>query len=286
LARDFEEAMVVVYHVPMSIYSVFGLFSELGTELLILSVSALAWAAFGRDHRTRFVPERRDPPEAPVAIALMCVDGGSVSLRAIAATVADLAERGALRVAAEERGGRTAWTFDVVPGASFSPAEAALVEALGHGSGSKGFRRQVAMDASAEGWFRADPMHVRGAYAVVALLVAVWLFFRAGDTALGLLSVLGTAFAVLLFGWAMPRRTSRGDDVAAQAEGFRRMLREGAGRLPPGAWPWAFAFGLEPEMRAAHGAPAWLRREGVHENTAVDGFVAAVGGVLGEGEAA
>lgn len=275
--------MGVVYHAPMSISSVFGLFSELGTELLILSVSALAWAAFGRDHRTRFVPERRDPPEAPVAIALMCVDGGSVSLLAIAATVADLAERGALRVAAEDRGGRTAWTFDVVPGASFSSAEAALVEALGHGSGSKGFRRQVAMDASAEGWFRADPTHVRGAYAVVALLVAVWLFFRAGDTGRGLLSVFGTALVVLLFGWAMPRRTAKGDALVAQARGFRETLRESAGRLPPAAWPWAFAFGLEAEMRAAHGPPAWLSLDGADEKTAVDGFVAAVAEVLGDG---
>lgn len=281
-ARDFEEAMPVVYHGAMPISALFGPLSELVLPLAIALASASVWAVFGHDRRTRFVPERIEPPEGPLAIALMAVAGGSASLRAAAANVADLAQRGALRVSVARRDGRGVWTFDPVPGVSLSAAEADLVEALGHGSGSRAFRRRLAAEAAEGGWFRADPAHVRGIYAVVALLVAIWLFFRAGDTGLGLLSALGTAAALLLFGWAMPRRTAKGDALASQAQGFRRAMREGARRLSPSVWPWAIAFGLEAEMLAAHGAPAWLRREGVDEGAAVDGFVAAVEDVLGD----
>jgi uncharacterized membrane protein len=208
------------------------------------------WWTRGRDRgapRGAIVPEYEPPAKLRPAQLGVLVDE-SADPRDLVATIVDLAVRGYVTITEHAKQGffgHTDWTLDKrKPGDDLLPYEKRLFEGLFTDGGSvllsslkgkfqptlKGAEALLYKDATARGWFVADPSRVRIAYAglgCVTALVGIGLVFLLGQVlGWGLvgLAIVPAGVALLVMNHAMPARTAAGAALFAQTLGFKRYM--------------------------------------------------------------
>lgn len=217
------------------------------------------------------IPVAFTPPRIPVAEAGLLVDG-QLETRETAATIIDLAVRGALTVDPKDEKHYTLTLVD--PSRTQAPHEASLLTALFGGGGPgtvadlsargtivpahQALVRDVRRQVLDRGWFRSLP-GVRGTahLGVGAIVIAAIILFQAASSALWWL-ILFLAPAVITIAVVHRKlrrgqRTADGRAVCDQVEGFRRYLATAEAdqlRFEEGEdifsryLPWAIAFDL------------------------------------------
>lgn len=275
----------------------FGLIALAGTTLATLVLAPIIgtrwWRKNGRDQRyaglapgtvplpgqqAPIVPSDPDlpipvaftPPHIPVAEAGLLIDG-QVDTRETAATIIDLAVRGALTV--QSTGKKDFRVTLVDPSRATAPHEMVLLTEIfggqspgtqvdlseqgsltaAHNAMQKSVRNQVA----SRGWFRKVPSAAAASsLGFGAIALAVFLAFTVGAVLIllliPLLPILVT-FAIIRFKLRRGQRTADGRAVCDQVEGFKTYLATAEAdqiRFEEGEdifskyLPWAIAFEL------------------------------------------
>jgi uncharacterized protein (TIGR04222 family) len=208
------------------------------------------WWTRGRDRgapRGAIVPEYEPPAKLRPAQLGVLVDE-SADPRDLVATIVDLAVRGYITITEHAKQGffgHTDWTLDKrKPGDDLLPYEKRLFEGLFKDGDSvllsslkgkfqptlKGAEALLYKDATARGWFVADPSRVRIAYAglgCVTALVGIGLVVFLGQVlGWGLvgLAIVPAGVTLLVMNHAMPARTAAGAALFAQTLGFKRYM--------------------------------------------------------------
>jgi uncharacterized membrane protein YgcG len=216
------------------------------------------------------IPVAFSPPRIPVAEAGLLVDG-QVDTRETAATIVDLAVRGALQVQSEGEDDFRVTLLD--PGRATAPHETVLLSHLfdGQPPGAtvdlsergtlvgphKAMQTSVINQVAARGWFRSVPSGATtGGVSFVAVAVLGYIAFSVSPwLLLLLLPVLPVAVTVLVIRAKLRRgqRTPDGRAVCDQVEGFRTYLATAEAdqlRFEEGEdifskyLPWAIVFEL------------------------------------------
>ena len=187
------------------------------------------------------IPVAFSPPRIPVAEAGLLIDG-QVDSRETAATIIDLAVRGALKV--QSSGEDDFQVILVDPNRAAAPHEMVLLNSLFHGdppglvrdlsargslaSAHETMRDSVRNQVTARGWFRKVPSAAATSsvgFGVIA--VAVFAAFAVGAWVLllliPLLPIIITV-AVIRFKLRRGQRTAEGRAVCDQVEGFKTYL--------------------------------------------------------------
>jgi uncharacterized membrane protein YgcG len=187
------------------------------------------------------IPVAFSPPRIPVAEAGLLVDG-QVDTRETAATIIDLAVRGALKV---ESYGEDDFRVTLVdPGRAAAPHEMVLLTSLFDGeppgatrdlsergslvTAHNKMRDSVRNQVASRGWFRKVPSATTtGSFGFGAIAFAIFLAFSVGAWVLWilvpLLPILVT-IAVIRVKLRRGQRTADGRAVTDQVEGFRTYL--------------------------------------------------------------
>jgi uncharacterized membrane protein YgcG len=208
------------------------------------------WWTRGRDRgapRGAIVPEYEPPAKLRPAQLGVLVDE-SADPRDLVATIVDLAVRGYLTITEHAKQGlfgHADWTLDKKrPGDDLLPYEKRLFDGLFAGGDSvllsslkgkfqptlKGAEDLLYQDATARGWFVADPSRVRIVYAGLGCATAaagIGLVFLLGQLlGWGLvgLALVPVGLALLAMNHAMPARTAAGAALFAQTLGFKRYM--------------------------------------------------------------
>jgi len=216
------------------------------------------------------IPVAFTPPRIPVAEAGLLIDG-QVDTRETAATIIDLAVRGALTV--QSTGKKDFRVTLVDPSRATAPHEMVLLTELfggqppgtqvdlseqgsltaAHAAMQKSVRNQV----TSRGWFRKVPSAAAASgFGFGAIALAVFLAFTVGAVLIllliPLLPILVT-FAIIRFKLRRGQRTADGRAVCDQVEGFKTYLATAEAdqiRFEEGEdifskyLPWAIAFEL------------------------------------------
>jgi uncharacterized membrane protein YgcG len=187
------------------------------------------------------IPVAFTPPRIPVAEAGLLIDG-QVDVRETAATIIDLAVRGALKVQSVDLGDFQVTLLD--PERAAAPHEMVLLTSLFDGrapgamrnlstrgsmvSAHEKMRDSVRSQVTARGWFRKVPSATTtGGFGFGAIALAVFGAFTVGVWVLWvlipLLPILIT-LAVIRFKLRRGQRTAEGRAVCDQVEGFKTYL--------------------------------------------------------------
>jgi uncharacterized protein (TIGR04222 family) len=236
-----------------------GLLITVGSPL----VGVLWWRKNGRDQRyaglppgtvplagqeAQVVPNDPDipipvafsPPKIPVAEAGLLMDG-QVDSRETAATIIDLAVRGALKV--QSLGEDDFQVILVDPNRAAAPHEMVLLNSLFGGdppgavrdlsakgslaSAHEAMRDSVRNQVTARGWFRKVPSATARSVSFGVIAIAVFAAFAVGAWVLllliPLLPIIITV-AVIRFKLRRGQRTAEGRAVCDQVEGFKTYL--------------------------------------------------------------
>lgn len=210
--------------------------------------------------RHETIPVRFEPPDIPVALGGLLVDG-RVDATETAATLVQLATRGALQMRTEQPSRRfggaraTVYVRLVNPAIAKAPHEAALLDALFRTPGeevalraggdltqaSDQLGRTITDEARQQGWLRyssvGNTIRTSSGYAVVAVVfllvagfIALGLSQTPGSSAFLLLPILGLILPPLIGVMVAGRLTRKGTRNALgrawtdQVEGFRTYL--------------------------------------------------------------
>jgi uncharacterized protein (TIGR04222 family) len=236
-----------------------GLLITVGSPL----VGVLWWRKNGRDqryaglppgtvplagHEAQVVPNDPDipipvafsPPKIPVAEAGLLMDG-QVDSRETAATIIDLAVRGAVKV--QSLGEDDFQVILVDPNRAAAPHEMVLLNSLFGGdppgavkdlsakgslaSAHEAMRDSVRNQVTARGWFRKVPSAAARSVSFGVIAIAVFAAFAVGAWVLllliPLLPIIITV-AVIRFKLRRGQRTAEGRAVCDQVEGFKTYL--------------------------------------------------------------
>jgi uncharacterized membrane protein YgcG len=265
-----------------------GLATTIGSPIL----GVLWWRKNGRDQRyaglapgmvplagqpSEVVPNDPDipipvafsPPKIPVAEAGLLIDG-QVDARETAATIIDLAVRGAMRVESSSEDEFSVMLLD--PNRASAPHEMVLVSTLFDGQpagarvdlstqGSlqpahKAMQGAVRSQVEARGWFRKVPSTTatRG-FGFAAIAFVAFGIFGLGAKAWLMVPLLPILITIAILRYKMRRgqRTAQGRAVCDQVEGFKTYLATAEAeqlRFEEGEdifskyLPWAIAFDL------------------------------------------
>ncbi|MBI4675773.1 MAG: DUF2207 domain-containing protein [Chloroflexi bacterium] len=257
-------------------------YAVLATFLIVVAGPLLLlvlWFLFGRDKPTTFAAEflPKPPDDTPPGVVGTLLDEHA-DLQDILATVADLAERGYLRIREADAFGSPVYERTAKSDANLAPFEKETLDALlGRNDirklddvrGSFYYHIRDLQDALyeqvvARGFFPSSPFKTRDTYFTLAkwgaLLVPVvgvvtacyWIAF-APLAFLPLLALEILFIALLGLSRVMPQRTAKGATAAAQWNAFRRYLAriekytqvQQAKEQFAAYLPYAIAFGLE-----------------------------------------
>lgn len=208
------------------------------------------WSTVGRDDpdRVTIVPEYEPPAKARPAQLGLLVDERADTLD-VTASIVDLAVRGYLTITEipkEGLFGSRDWLlakkrdagpdlleyertildglFDDGPEVKLSALKRRFYTTLGKAE------KELYTDATARGWFPADPSRVRATYAVAGVglvllagVIALGLGYVAGGGLVGVSAAI-PAIALIAASPVMPRRTKAGAELARRALGFRRYM--------------------------------------------------------------
>jgi uncharacterized protein (TIGR04222 family) len=186
------------------------------------------------------IPVAFSPPRIPVAEAGLLMDG-QVDSRETAATIIDLAVRGALKV--QSMGEDDFQVILVDPNRAAAPHEMVLLNSLFGGdppgavrdlsakgslaSAHEAMRDSVRNQVSARGWFRKVPSAAARSVSFGVIAIAVFAAFVVGAWVLllliPLLPIIITV-AVIRFKLRRGQRTAEGRAVCDQVEGFKTYL--------------------------------------------------------------
>lgn len=250
------EGMTVAFSFPTGIVRELTLWEKawillrdngvLAFPIVAFAVMFLLWRAKGRDPKTGTLIPQYEPPKglSPAVIGSIMATG-TVPAKATTATIVDLARRGFLKIRFDETkglfGNTTTYTFvnlkkDSPPQ---SPADRAILYGLFVGGDEQtvtnlrdhkfytsveSFRTHIQAEVDALRVFDTNPIMVRTAYAVVAVLVGVGLNILFSGDALGFIAGLLTGVIIFVFGWQMPRRTAVGTALLTNILGFKWFL--------------------------------------------------------------
>ncbi|MFT4163955.1 MAG: DUF2207 domain-containing protein [Microlunatus sp.] len=216
------------------------------------------------------IPVAFTPPRIPVAEAGLLVDG-KLETRETAATIIDLAVRGALSVQSSGKKDFRVTLLD--PGRAAAPHESVLLARIFGGAGPgtrvdlsqqgslakahQAMDKSVRSQVASRGWYRKQPS-AAAAGGIGCLVIAVPIFSAFSLGSLGLLLLLPVlpvlvTFAVIRAKLGRGRRTADGRAVCDQVEGFKTYLATAEAdqiRFEEGEdifskyLPWAIAFDL------------------------------------------
>lgn len=216
------------------------------------------------------IPVAFTPPRIPVAEGGLLVDG-KLETRETAATIIDLAVRGALTVQSSGKKDFRVTLLD--PGKAAAPHEVVLLNGIFGGAGPgaqvdlskqgsmvkahQAMDKSVRSQVASRGWYRKQPS-AAAAGGIGCLVIAVPLFSAFALGALGLLLLLPVlpvlvTFAIIRAKLGRGRRTADGRAVCDQVEGFKTYLATAEAdqiRFEEGEdifskyLPWAIAFEL------------------------------------------
>ena len=226
----------------------------IGVALVVLIAGLFGvwrlWWTRGRDQgapRGAIVAEYEPPAKLRPAQLGVLVDE-SADPRDLVATIVDLAVRGYLTITEHAKHGlfgHPDWTLDKrKPGDDLLPYEKRLFDGLFADGDSvllsslkgkfqptlKAAEDLLYQDATARGWFVADPSRVRIVYAglgCATAAVGIGLVFLLGlvlGWGLVGLAVIPVGVALVLMNRAMPARTAAGAALLAQTLGFKRYM--------------------------------------------------------------
>lgn len=247
----------------------------IGGPLLLL----VLWYLFGRDKPTTFAAEfLPNPPDDALPGVVGALLDEQADLRDIVATVADLAQRGFLRIREADSSGSPIYERTARAATDLAPFENAILDTLMGSSvqrplaeirGSFYYRvddlkNALYREVVARGLFSANPFETRALYYRIgkwgALLIPCLAFATACFTIvfapmvfLPLLALEIFFIAVVFLSRVMPQRTTKGATAAAQWNAFRRYLEnlekytqtQTAQENFAAYLPYAIAFGLE-----------------------------------------
>lgn len=247
------------------------------------------WYRRGRDPQVGLVAEYLSEPPAGISPGLAgTLLDEKADLSDVIATLVDLARRGVLVIREEQSPGlfgigtRRDWVIEAGPNfdTELAPHERALINALDVGPGEDvpvsslqnvfykrlpGIQNALYKQLVSSGYYRRRPDMVRNHYTMwaIAVVIAGGMLFVAGAVlaAEGLTSTLialGGAITVVGVVWllvanAMPVRTTKGAEMRARVEAFKRYLsnieRYGDLRAATEQFdrylPYAVAFGID-----------------------------------------
>jgi uncharacterized membrane protein YgcG len=247
----------------------------IGGPLLLL----VLWYVFGRDKPTTFGAEflPRPPDDTPPGVVGTLLDERA-DLQDILATVADLAQRGFLRIREADGFGSPVYERVARAETDLAPFEKATLDALLGSSDARtldalrgnfyyrleDLKSALYLEVVARGYFPASPLATRDLYFRIgkwgAILLPIIGFATACFTIvfapLAFLPLCGLEiFFIVLLGLSrvMPQRTAQGATAAAQWNAFKRYLArlekydsvKNAQDKFAEYLPYAIAFGLE-----------------------------------------